>query len=163
METRALQDAYQRLIASAARGSFSAPDDPNEWSAELVIAHIIATNQTLSMVGSQMLGGRETTYEGGTLTVAPYWLRSIIESAVDMAGLLTALRQSCGELLALARRFDGEAANKTFPAMIYDGHGKVLWDSPVSFNNVLNNKLVSHLFQYIKQIQALEISVIGRQ
>lgn len=158
METTALQGAYQRLEASAAHTRFSLPSDENEWSVELVLAHIIATNQTLCIVGVQLLDGREATYEGGTLSVTSHWLRSIIEASENTEGLLAALRQSSGELLALAHRFDDDTAGKLFPATIYDGHGRILWDGPVSFQDLLNKKLVSHLSQHIEQIQALQNS-----
>ncbi len=155
METMALQDAYRRLMASVAHAKFSPPTDSNQWSVELVLAHVIATNRTLSMVGVQILDGREATYEGGTLSVTPHWLRSVVEASEDMDGLLAALHQSSGELLALTRRFDDDAASKMFPATIYDGHGRVLWDGPVSFSDLLTKKLVYHLSLHTEQIRAL--------
>lgn len=158
METTALQDVYRQLAASAARSRFSPLSDADEWSVELVIAHVIATNQTLCIVGVQLLAGREATYEGGTLSVTSHWLRSIVEASENMQGLLAALRQSSGELLALAHRFDADTACQLFPATIYDGHGKILWNGPVSFHDLLNKKLVYHLSQHLEQIQALQIS-----
>jgi hypothetical protein len=156
MDTIALQDVYQRLMASVAHARFSPPTDSNEWSVELVLAHVIATNRTLSIVGVQILDGREATYEGGTLSVSPHWLESIVEASEGIDGLLAVLHQSSEELLALTRRFDDDAASKMFPATIYDGHGKVLSDGPVSFSNLLTKKLVYHLSLHIEQIRTLE-------
>lgn len=155
METMPLQDVYRRLIESVAHSTFSPPADSNEWPVELVLAHVVATNRTLCIVGVEILEGREASYEGGTLSVSPHWLHSIVESSQNMDGLLATLRQSSEELLTLVRRFDESAANRLFPATIYDGRGKVLSDGPVSFDNLLNRKLVFHLSLHIKQIQAL--------
>ncbi len=44
-----------------------------------------------------------------------------------MYGLRASLHQRSEELLALARRYDEEAAHKKLPATIYDGHGGVLF------------------------------------
>lgn len=155
METKALQDTYRQLMESVVHARFSPPVNSHEWPVELVLAHVIATNRTLCIVGIEILEGRTASYEGGTLSVAPHWLHSIVESSEDMNGLLATLRQSSEELLALARRFDESAANKLFPATIYDGHGRVLSDGPVSFDNLLTRKLVYHLSLHVKQVLAL--------
>ena len=120
-----------------------------------MLAHVVATNRTLCIVGAELLDGRETEYEGGTLSTTLSWLTSIIESAETVHGLLATLHQSSEELLALARRCDEEAANKTFPATIYDGRGGVLFNGSLSFNELLTNLLVRHLSGHLKQIQAL--------
>ncbi len=72
-----------------------------------------------------------------------------------MHGLLATLHQSSEELLALARRCDDEAAHKKLPTTIYDGHGGVLFNGSISFNDLLTNLLVRHLSGHLKQIQAL--------
>lgn len=153
MKLIALQEVYRKLMESTEQATFLPPAD--EWSVELVLAHVIATTRTLCIVGIEILDGREASYEGGTLSTTPYWLASIVESSENMDGLRTTLRQSSAELLALARRFDENAVQKRFPATIYDGHGKVLFNDLISFGDLLNNLLVPHLSAHFEQIQAL--------
>lgn len=156
MDTKALQGVYEQITNSVVHTSFAQPTDPEEWPVEYILAHVIATNRTLSIVGTQLLDGREASYEGGTVSVSPYWLEAIIASAVDLEGLLTALNHSSREILMLAQRFDKETESKMFPATIYDGHGRILWDGPLAFSDLLTKKLVFHMGQHLKQIQALE-------
>lgn len=155
MELMTLQGIYRQLLESATDATFVPPTDPNAWPVELVLAHVVATNRTLCIVGAELLDGRQTEYEGGTISTTLSWLTSIIESGETMHGLLATLHQSSEELLALARRCDDGATHKKFPATIYDGHGEVLFNGLISFNDLLTNLLVRHLSGHLKQIQAL--------
>jgi hypothetical protein len=120
VDTTEIRATYQALEAAAAAGAFQ-PRDASEWPTEKIIAHAIATNQTLNRLGIELLDGEETSYEGGTLSVRDAWLDAIVEGAGDFDGLIAYLRHSYSELLALASRFDDEAANRKFHGRIFDG------------------------------------------
>lgn len=155
MELMAFQEISQQLLESATDATFVLPTDPNAWPVELVLAHVVATNRTLCIVGAELLDGREIEYEGGTLNTTLSWLTSIIESAETTHGLLATLHQSSEELLALARRCDDGAAHKKFPATLYDGHGGVVFHGSISFNDLLTKVMVRHHSGHLKEIQAL--------
>ena len=76
-----------------------------------MVAHAIATNRTLALLGMQILDGRDASYEGGTLSVRSAWLEAIIQSTGSFAGLVSALRQSYAEVV------------------IHDGHGNILYEA----------------------------------
>ena len=121
MDTSEIRRTYEALARAAEAGSFR-PGNADEWPTEKIVAHAIATNQTLNRVGIELLDGRPyVTYEGGTLSVRDEWLDSIIDAAGDLAGLVTYLRHSYGELLALAERCDEDTGNRKFHGRIFDG------------------------------------------
>lgn len=106
-------------------------------------------------MGIELLDGREVSYEGGTLSVRDEWLDSIIGAAGDLEGLLTYLRHSYGELLALADRFDEDTANRKFHARIFDGKGNIQLEADMSFADIVTRYLVRHMRNHTEQIESL--------
>jgi len=146
MDTSKIRATYDGLADAAAAGPHQAKDE-DEWSTDRIVAHAIATNQTLNRVGIELLDGRGTTYEGGTISVKPEWLDSIIEGAGDFDGLVTYLRHSYRELLALASRFHGA---------IFDGRGQILVEGDMSFSDILTTYLVKHMTDHTDQVRSLQ-------
>jgi hypothetical protein len=145
MDTTLLRDTYEQLAASAEPARFRSPVQAGpEWPVEMVVAHVIATNRTLVLLGTQVLDGREASYAGETLSVQPAWLEAIVRSAGSYAGLVVALRQSSIELLALADHFDDQAAGRTF------SFGKSSWTFPE-----LLRTYVTPLVRHARQISTL--------
>ena len=154
MDITEIRTTYDRLAAAAELGVLAAAA-PDEWPTEKILAHVIATNQTLIRLGIELLDGRLTSYEGGTLSVRDPWLDSIIESAGEFSGLVAYTRQSYRELLTLASRFDEPRAAKQFHGTIYDGRGNIQIDSDMSFEELVTKYLVVHMRNHTKQIEAL--------
>ena len=88
MDTTEIRTTYDALARAAQAGSYQ-PDNADEWPTEKIVAHVIATNQTLNRVGIELLDGRNVSYEGGTISVRDEWLDSIIDAAGDLDGLVT--------------------------------------------------------------------------
>ena len=104
------------------------------------------------------MDGRETSYEGGTLSVRDAWLDSIIAGAGDFDGLIAYLRHSYNELLALVTRFDDETGNRKFQGRICDGKGNVQLEQDMSFAGIVTRFLVAHMRNHTKQIESLSDS-----
>ena len=154
MNTTEIRATYDALARAAQAGSFQ-PDDAHEWPTEKIVAHAIATNQTLNRLGIELLDGRDVSYEGGTISVRDEWLESIIDAAGDFEGLVTYLRHSYGELLALADRFDEDTANRKFHGRIFDGKGNIQLEADMSFADIVTNYLVRHMRNHTQQIESL--------
>ena len=86
--------------------------------AESVVAHAIATNRTLVLLGMQILDGRDASYEGGTLSVRSAWLESarsglVLVNAYDVSGRLAngggahVIVDLAGTVFALSTRLRG--------------------------------------------------------
>ena len=58
-------------------------------------------------------------------------------------------------MLALAEYFDDVAANKTFPGVIFDGRGNILFEGPLTFADLLLKFLTAHMASHTQQIEAL--------
>jgi hypothetical protein len=106
MDATVLRDTYERLAAIAEAGHIKLPSG-EQWSAELVVAHAIATNRTLVLLGIQILDGRDASYAGGTLSVRSAWLESIIQSTGNFAGLASIGLPLVGGPLVQAAGFRG--------------------------------------------------------
>ena len=155
MDTSKIRATYDGLADAAAAGPHQAKDEDG-WSTDRIVAHAIATNQTLNRVGIELLDGRGTTYEGGTISVKPEWLDSIIEGAGDFDGLVTYLRHSYRELLALASRFSDDLGNRKFHGATFDGRGQILVEGDMSFSDILTTYLVKHMTDHTDQVRSLQ-------
>jgi hypothetical protein len=154
MDTTEIRATYDALARVAQAGSFQ-PENADEWPTEKIVAHAIATNQTLNRVGIELLDGRDVSYEGGTLSVRDEWLEAIIDAAGDLPGIVTYLRQSYGELLALADRFDEDTGNRKFHGRIFDGKGNIQLEAEMSFADIVTTYLVRHMRNHTQQIKSL--------
>ena len=76
-------------------------------------------------------------------------------AAGDLEGLVTYLRHSYGELLALAERFDENVANRKFPGRIFDGKGNIQLEGNMSFADIVTRYLVRHMRDHTTQIESL--------
>ena len=158
MNTTEIRVTYDALARAAQTGSFQ-PDSADEWPTEKIVAHAIATNQTLNRVGIELLDGRrDVSYEGGTLSVRDEWLDSIIDAAGDLEGLVTYLRHSYGELLALADRCDEDTSNRKFHGRIFDGKGNIQLEADMSFADIVARYLVRHMRNHTRQIDSLVVA-----
>ena len=61
MDTTEIRATYDTLARAAEAGSFR-QENPDEWPTEKIVAHAIATNQTLNRVGIELLDDRDVSY-----------------------------------------------------------------------------------------------------
>lgn len=136
MDTSALESAYRRLLAVARGGAFRPPAERDGWPAELVLAHIIATNRLLTVTTAVLLDGGEPAYDNHAAVVEAH-LHEIARAAGDTGGLVETTRTSGLELVMLARRLDDATAATAVPTRIRAA-GQVRMDTPMPWSGVLN-------------------------
>ncbi len=62
MDTTALRTVYRDFLAVAERGGFDRPQ-PGEWTAEQLLAHIVATDTGITAVALAVAAGQRPTYD----------------------------------------------------------------------------------------------------
>jgi hypothetical protein len=137
MDTTALEAAYRRLLDVARPGGFRAPADRGGWTAELMLAHVIATDRLLAATTVEVLaGGDGARYDNRPATREAY-LAEIGRAAGDWGGLVATARQCGLELVLLARRLSDAQAATAVPVCIRDGE-EVRVDATLPWAGVLH-------------------------
>jgi hypothetical protein len=153
MDTSTLRSAYDTFNQAVEEGGFRAPADPGEWGAELVLAHVVASNRSFAALGAELLYGVEAAYDGAASSRREY-LQAIVAAAGDWEVLVRELRQSQSELVALAERVGEAVAGRTFPSVIRD-ETSVLTDRPQSLESLVNGHATIHLPVHVAQLNSL--------
>lgn len=152
METSSLQTAYAAFL-EAASSRFVKPADSAKWSAELIVAHIIAIDQLLAATVSELLAGRAPQMDNRPAIREPH-LRAIAAAAGDLTGLIALARQSSAVVCTLVKEVDAATADRPFPVRFQSGED-VLVDQPLSLATLIEVQAHQHLPGHMRQLQAL--------
>jgi hypothetical protein len=150
----ALAQAHEAFIAAATEGEFGPPESPDEWSAELIVAHAIASDRLYVSAVSAVLIGMETVFNN-RITQSRAYLETIVAGAGDWAGLIETARRSAIEAQAVGLGLDDAAWSLEIPMSVGDGDVRqqrtaVLRDlAPVS---------ARHITSHVEQLNALKVS-----
>lgn len=153
MDTTALEGAYRELLGTAREGGFRPPGDAAAWTAEQVLAHVVATDRLLLGVTAAVLAGGSPSYGNAATQHAPY-LDAIARAAGGWDGLVATVRATGLELVYLLRELgDGEAATPV-PTRIIDGD-TVRVEAPMPWSGVLNTHAEVDLPSWRGRLEAL--------
>lgn len=142
MDVANLREAYDRFIDSIRSGGFG-PAPTGEWSAELVLAHLIVVNRLVAQGAAQVLASGEPRLDNRVSQSVPY-LEAIVEVAGSWDSLVEEMRRSGEELIAVARRMTDEQAATVVSAYIVDGE-RVVVDGPVPIGQLVAVPAIVHL------------------
>jgi uncharacterized protein len=152
IDTSSLHAAQSGLLDAAA-GDFLAPVHDDTWPAEIVLAHVIATERTFTALGAELLLGRDVAYDNQVAISRPY-LDAIADARRDLEALRAELRRGGAELVAVADRVGAAVATTSFPCRIHDGETLVL-DGAMSFADLLQGHARDHLPLHLRQLDTL--------
>jgi hypothetical protein len=153
MDTTALESAYRRLLDVAGTGGFRPPADTGTWSAELRLAHVVATDRLLAVATVGVLEGRSVRYDNSAAGNR-HWLAVIGRAAGGHEALIAAVRQSGLELVLLARRLEPAHETTAVPTRIVDAD-VVRVDAPLPWVATLRTHAEVHLAEQIAALEAL--------
>jgi hypothetical protein len=153
MNTAELRRAYAQFIETASRGPFTTPAN-GEWSAEMVLAHVIVGDRLIAEAAARVVAGGAPSFDNAASQSEPY-LRSIIQAAASWDNLVTVLRQGAEELMALAHQMTDAQAATPVPARIVSGDQVVL-DAVVPVGKLVNGPADVHLRLHLEQLGALK-------
>ncbi len=152
MDTTELEAAYRALLDVARAGGFAAPAEEDGWSAELLLAAVVATDRLLAAATAEVLAGAPTRYDNGPATREPY-LRAIARAAGDLDGLVAEARRCGLELVLLAREL-GDAATTPVDVRLLDGD-EVRLAAPMPWSGMLATHAEVHLRERCEALAAL--------
>jgi hypothetical protein len=145
------------LKQAEAVDGFTSPPEDEGWSAELVLAHITASDRSFSVLAAELLLGRGVAYDNSVAASRPH-LEAIVKATGSRRALIAQLGGSSTELLELVGRVDDELAKKQFPTFTQDGE-RVLVDRLMSFSELSNGHAKVHLPAHVQQLGALRAAV----
>jgi hypothetical protein len=162
MDTSSLRQAYESFLETAAVGDFGPPAHDGDWTADLVVAHVIANDRLISAHLAEALAGREPRYDNRPVNRLPY-LRAIVDAARDWIGLVESARRTSAEVLTLAGMLEGPALTRPMHTRIEDG-GELRVDEPVPLAGFLAAQTRRHLPSHTEQLGALarQVVYVGR-
>lgn len=116
MDTIELEQAYRALFAVCDRGAadgFRPPADVAGWTAEHILAHIVAADRLLLAITAATLDGasQRPAYDDATTTVRPA-LDVLARAAGGIEDLAATVRQTARELVLLVRRVADDGARR---------------------------------------------------
>ncbi len=154
MDTSRLRTGYASFIAIAEMGGFDQPASADEWSASLVVAHVVLATYSFERLGLAIMAGQPIAYDN-----RPTINRPDLEGFVDAGGsfhdLIAILRQARDDLLKVAEGLTAAAEEVTFPALIYDGEEVAIDRPAITYPALLNAHAERHLPLHARQLQAL--------
>ncbi len=129
-----LEQALAGLLEAAAPGSFTSPD-PGEWSADQVLAHVVASDRMVAAAAAELLAGRVPVIDNRPTQSLAY-LEAIAGSAGGFDELVRLVERSGHEVLTLARQLDESRLDVNVPAILMDG-GRIRVERPIPFATLL--------------------------
>lgn len=153
MDTTGLESAYRSLLAVARREGFRAPADQSAWSAELILANVVATDRLLTAATAEVLAGQRPCYDNVPATREAY-LQALARAAGDWEGLVADARRSGLALVLLVRELAGDAAATPVQVRILEGD-VVRAESPMPWASVIATHAEVHLPERRAQLEAL--------
>lgn len=154
MDLTALRSAYAAFIEAAETGPFVLPANPEKWTAEQIVAHMVIINQLLAAAMSELLAGRPPSFDNRPAIRAPH-LRAIVAAAGDWPGLIALVRQSSAVVCQLAEEVEAETATRPFPVLLQTGE-TIVCDAPLTLAQILETQTNLHLPGHRAQLEALK-------
>ncbi|QBI20598.1 hypothetical protein ER308_14210 [Egibacter rhizosphaerae] len=153
MDTSALETGYRELLETARAGGFGEPGGDGSWTADRVLAHVVASARLLGVTTAEVGAGTGPTYDNAPTTREAY-LDAIARAAGGWDGLLSAARAAGLELVYVVRALGEDAAASPVPTRIVDGD-TVRVEAPMPWSGVLNTHAEVHLPEHRARLEAL--------
>ena len=154
MEVDGLRQAYDAVLAEVDAGRFG-PPPPGRYSAEQIVAHLVASDELMSEATEAVLAGS---------TYAFYDLEEVHRPELDalsaecggLDGLADRLRRTSGRLVELVARL-GLAADTPVETHLREGFELVI-DEPLPWGRTIDLHTRVHLPRHLAELRALRTS-----
>src|SRR5215472_2441428 len=149
--TAEMREQYTAVVDLARRGGFQAPE--SGWTAEQVVAHLLATTENFIAVGDGVKRGERPDCGDPEVVADDVLARRAAESG-GLAGLAARLADAGERLAAHADSLsDAEAATPVRFTVYHEG--RQLVDEPRAWGRILAGQTSFHLPLHRKQLEAL--------
>lgn len=154
MPTRPLDLAgYQTFAAALRAGGFTAPADPDSWSAELIAAHVIMNNEFWTDAARRVADGEQPVYDNEPAVDAAELAQAVVRLGTleELAG---DVERSARELAASYAALSDDEAERPISVRIHHD-GDVIVDEPRPIGSMLEGNAGFHQQMHLDQLLAL--------
>jgi hypothetical protein len=150
MDTTALRAAYHDFLAIAANGRFERPP-AGEWTAEQLLAHVVATDTGIAAVALSVAAGQRPSYDNRYALDGWNLARLASRRVPELAGRV----RRRGELLCqIAEGLDDADLHVRVHCLILSGCS-VMADGPMPLSELINGLAAAHLPGHTEQLASL--------
>lgn len=152
MNATDLHQAHRDFLALAEAGAFG-PPPPGEWSAEQLLAHVAATDQSIAAVALAIASGQRPGYDNRP-SLDRWNLGRIVTAAGGLTGLTDLVRRT-GELFCtVAEQLSEDDLNTQLPILIVS-NDQIVVDEPRPLRFLVEGVGLVHLPRHGQQLHSL--------
>jgi uncharacterized protein YciI len=148
-----IEAAYAPFVAALLAGGFDAPPE-GEWSAELVAAHVVRSNDLIADAAEKIAAGTGVAYDNAG-SIDEDALRRLVEIAGGLVGLARELERAAVRLNRSYRALGDAKIDTELPVVIAD-HGVTVRDEPMTIGSLIEGNATFHLDMHYGQLRALQ-------
>jgi hypothetical protein len=152
VDTTELHAAYQNLLAIARSSRFNAPPHP-EWTAEQLLAHLIAGDTAIISVALAVAAGQRPGYDNRT-SLDRWNLTRICAASTGLCGLIDLVDRRGQLLCQVAGQLTGAELDVSIPTLIIS-NDEVVVDQPLPLRILIQTLGRQHLPRHASQLAAL--------
>jgi hypothetical protein len=153
MDTAELRNAYRVFLALARSGPFVSPP-PGEWTAEQLLAHMIATDTAIAALALQVASGQRPAYDNRP-SLDSWNLARIVAEAATLDALVGLLSRR-GELVcAVADQLSQADLQVQVPVLILS-NDQVVVDEPQPLSFLIDGLAQIHMPRHGDQLRSLQ-------
>lgn len=144
METKDLSRAYKELLAAAEAVTDDGPlTDADRAQTDWLLAHIALSDRALADAARQVLTGQEARIDNASAMSKTEIGRVI--AATTHAERIDMVQRNAQELIDLLDRTPDSAAVSSVRARLVDRSGEVVFDSDLTWGDVVKMRAVEHI------------------
>ncbi|MBQ1051256.1 DinB family protein [Micromonospora sp. C51] len=151
MEVDGLRRAYDAVLAEVDAGGFG-PPPPDRYSAEQVVAHLVASDELMREATEAVLAGAPYAFYDLDEVHRPE-LDELAAECGGLDGLAARLRATSDQLVALVARL-GAAADTPVETHLREGFELVI-DEPLPWGRTIDLHTRVHLPRHLNELRAL--------
>lgn len=152
MDTTTLRQAYRDFLAVAEVGGFTAPP-AGEWTAEQLLAHIIAADTGITAIALGVASGQRPSYDN-RYSLDGWNLARLVEQGHDLPGLVELARRRGRLLCDVAEQLTAPELDTPVHCLILSGC-HVVADTAQSLGQLIQGVGSVHLPRHADQLAAL--------
>ena len=146
--------AYETFAAALRAGGFTAPADPDSWSAEQVAAHVIMNNDSWTATAREVVAGGTPTYDNEPAVDQAELSQAVMRIGTSLDQLADEVERSARDLAAAHDALSAEQAER--PVMVTIHHdGDVIVHEPRPIAQMLVGNATYHQQMHLDQLLAL--------
>ena len=152
MDTTALRQAYRDFLDVAEAGGFTAPP-AGEWTAEQLLAHIVAADTGIAAIALGVASGQRPSYDN-RYSLDGWNLTRLVDQSHDLPGLVELARRRGQLLCDIAEQLTTPELDAPVNCLILSGC-HVMADTAQTLGQLIQGVAAVHLPRHADQLTAL--------